>query len=64
LHGSRLTATTKKTRAPVIEERVDRDPPQPGVERGIETKRPERLIRFQPNFLREILGVLSVAAIV
>ncbi len=48
----------------MIEEGVDRDPAQPGVKGRIRAKRSDRLVSFQPDFLRKIFGVVGVAAVV
>ena len=48
----------------VIEKCVNSDSSEPRVERRITAETIERLISFQPNFLRKIFGVLGVAAIV
>ncbi len=48
----------------MVEEAVDRDPPQPGIETRFTAKRPDRLISFEPYFLREIFGVFRIVAVV
>src|SRR4030095_2910497 len=59
-----MTLLQKRARALMVKKCIDCDAPEPGVERSLRPEAIERLIRFQPNFLRKIFGVLGVAAIV
>jgi len=47
----------------VVEEAIDRDPPQPGIETRFAAKRPDRLISSEPYFLREIFSVFRIMAV-
>ena len=48
----------------MVEEAVDRDPPQPGIETRFTAKRLDRLISSEPYFLRKIFGVFRIVAVV
>lgn len=48
----------------MIKKRIYGDSSEPGIERRIRSESIERLISFQPNFLREIFSVLRIPAVV
>ena len=47
----------------MVEEAVDRDPSQPGIETRFTAKRTDRLISSEPYFLREIFSVFRIVAV-
>jgi hypothetical protein len=50
-------------RATVIEKRVDHDLPQPRVETRLAAKTFDRAKSLEPDFLREVFGVVAVAGV-
>jgi len=57
-------APTKEGRPLPIEEAIDGDSSNPRVKTGFLPERTDGLISLQPNFLREIFGVLRIVTIV
>ena len=53
-----------RLRSAMIQKAVDRDLPQPGVEARFISERGQRCVSFEPDLLRQILGVLALTRIV